>query len=43
MNRTPRWEGLHAATASMTRWIEARAGTGPECLFCDKPAGRLGR
>ena len=30
---------MHAATASTTGWIEAHAGTGPECPFCDQPAG----
>ena len=39
VNRTPRLEGMHAATASTTGWIEARAGGGPECLFCGEPAG----
>ena len=38
MNRTPKLEGMHAATASTTGWIKAHAGTGPECLFCDRPA-----
>jgi hypothetical protein len=40
MNTTPRLEGMHAATASTTGWIEAAAGGGPECLFCGRPAGR---
>jgi hypothetical protein len=38
VNRTPRLEGMHAATASTTGWIEARAGGGSECLFCGQPA-----
>ena len=38
MNRTPRLEGMHAATASTTGWIQARADGGPECLFCGAPA-----
>jgi hypothetical protein len=40
MNTTPRLEGMHAATATTTGWIEAAAGTGPACLFCGDPAGR---
>jgi hypothetical protein len=40
MNTTPRLEGMHAATASTTGWIETTAGGGPECLFCERPAGR---
>jgi hypothetical protein len=40
MNTTPRLEGMHAATASTTGWIEPAAGGGPECLFCERPAGR---
>ena len=39
MNRTPRLEGMHAATASMTGWMENRASHGPLCLFCGNPAG----
>jgi hypothetical protein len=38
VNRTPRLEGMHAATASTTGWIQARADGGPECLFCGEPA-----
>jgi hypothetical protein len=38
VNSTPRLEGMHAATASTTGWIEARAGGGPQCLFCGEPA-----
>ena len=38
VNRTPRLEGMHAATASTTGWIEGPAGGGPECLFCGEPA-----
>jgi hypothetical protein len=33
VNSRPRLEGMHAATASTTGWIEAQLG-GPECLFC---------
>jgi hypothetical protein len=41
MNTTPRLEGMHAATATTTGWIEAAAPDGgPECLFCGAPAGR---
>jgi hypothetical protein len=39
MNRTPRLEGMHAATASMAGWIETNAGHGSPCLFCGDPAG----
>jgi hypothetical protein len=39
MNRTPRLEGMHAATASTTGWIENTAGRGSKCLFCANPAG----
>jgi hypothetical protein len=39
VSRTPRLEGMHAATASTTGWIEGPAGGGPECLFCGDPAG----
>jgi hypothetical protein len=39
MNRTPRLEGMHAATASTTGWIETNAVHGPQCLFCGEPAG----
>jgi hypothetical protein len=38
VNRAPRLEGLHAATASTTGWIQARVDGGPECLFCGQPA-----
>ena len=31
MNRTPRLEGMHAATASTTGWIETNAVHGPQC------------
>jgi hypothetical protein len=41
VNGTPRLEGMHAATASTTGWIDAGAGTGPECLFCGKSARRF--
>ena len=40
LNTTPRLEGMHAATASTTGWIEATAGGGPDCLFCGDPARR---
>ena len=39
MNRTPTLEGMHAATASTTGWIETNAVHGPQCLFCGDPAG----
>jgi hypothetical protein len=39
MNRAPRLEGMHAATASTMGWIENRAGHGSPCLFCGNPAG----
>jgi hypothetical protein len=39
MNRTPRLEGMHAATASTTGWIETNAVHGPQCLFSGDPAG----
>jgi hypothetical protein len=39
MNRTPRLEGMHAATASTTGWIQDRAGHGSPCLFCGEAAG----
>ena len=39
MNRTPRLEGMHAATASTTGWIETNAVHRPQCLFCGDPAG----
>jgi hypothetical protein len=39
MNRTPRLEGMHAATASATGWIDNREGRGSTCLFCGNPAG----
>jgi hypothetical protein len=38
MNRTPSLEGMHAATASTTGWIETDAVHGPQCLFCGDPA-----
>ena len=40
MNTTPRLEGMHAATATTTGWIEAAPGGGPECFFCGDPAQR---
>jgi len=40
VNGTPRLEGMHAATATTTGWIEATAGSGPECFFCGDPARR---
>ena len=40
MNTTPRLEGMHAATASTTGWIEAAPDGGPACLFCGDPARR---
>jgi hypothetical protein len=39
VNTTPRLEGMHAATATTTGWIEA-ADAGPECFFCGDPARR---
>jgi hypothetical protein len=39
MNRLPRLEGMHAATASRTGWIETDVGQGSRCLFCGDPAG----
>jgi hypothetical protein len=39
VNRRARLEGIHAATASTTGWIESHAGDGPACLFCEQPAG----
>lgn len=39
MDGTPRLEGMHAATASGTGWIENRTGAGSACLFCGEPAG----
>ena len=39
MNQRPRLEGMHAATASMTGWMENRAGRGSPCLFCGNLAG----
>jgi len=39
MNRTPRLEGMHAATPSTTGWIENNAVHGPQWLFCGDPAG----
>jgi hypothetical protein len=41
VNGTPRLEGMHAATASTTGWIDAGAAAGPECLFCGKAARRF--
>jgi hypothetical protein len=38
MNRTPRLEGMHAAMASTTGWIEASTDGGPHCVFCGEPA-----
>jgi hypothetical protein len=40
VNTTPRLEGMHAATATTTGWIEVAADGGPECFFCGDPAGR---
>jgi hypothetical protein len=40
MNTTPRLEGMHAATASTTGWIEAAIDGGPPCFFCGDPARR---
>ena len=40
LNTTPRLEGMHAATASTTGWLEATAGGGPDCFFCGDPARR---
>ena len=40
LNTTPRLEGMHAATATTTGWIEAAAEGGPACLFCGDPARR---
>jgi len=40
MNTTPRLEGMHAATATTTGWIEAANDAGPECFFCGDPARR---
>jgi hypothetical protein len=40
VNTTPRLEGMHAATATTTGWIEAAADAGPECLFCGDRARR---
>jgi hypothetical protein len=39
MSRGPRLEGMHAATASPTGWIEIQAVQGSQCLFCGRPAG----
>jgi hypothetical protein len=39
MSRGSRLEGMHAATASTTGWIEIRAVQGSQCLFCGRPAG----
>jgi hypothetical protein len=39
MNRTPRLEGMHAATSSRTGWIETHELHGSRCLFCGDPAG----
>jgi hypothetical protein len=41
VNTTPRLEGMHAATATTTGWIEAAADGGPECFFCGDPARRF--
>jgi hypothetical protein len=38
VNGTPRLEGMHAATASATGWIEAGTDGGPDCMFCGEPA-----
>jgi len=34
----PRLEGMHAATASTTGWIQGPAGGGPECWCWGEPA-----
>ena len=34
-----RLEGMHAATASRTGWIETDVGQGSRYLFCGDPAG----
>jgi hypothetical protein len=39
MSGRPRLEGMHAATASITGWIQAGMGGAPACLFCGEPAG----
>lgn len=41
MSRAGKLEGMHAATASTTGWIEAGVGVGPACLFCGEPARRF--
>jgi hypothetical protein len=41
VNTRPRLEGMHAATATTTGWIEAAADGGPECFFCGDPARRF--
>ena len=40
LNTTPRLEGMHAATATTTGWIEAATEGGPECFFCGAQARR---
>jgi hypothetical protein len=40
LNTTPRLEGMHAATATTTGWIEAATEGGPDCFFCGDPARR---
>ncbi|HEV2871671.1 MAG TPA: hypothetical protein VG409_09625 [Actinomycetota bacterium] len=40
LNTSPRLEGMHAATATTTGWIEAAAEGGPDCFFCGDPARR---
>jgi hypothetical protein len=39
MNRTPRLEGMHAASASTPGWIESDPVHGSRCLFCGDPGG----
>jgi hypothetical protein len=34
MHTTPRLEGMHAATASKSGWIEEVDGAGAACFFC---------
>jgi hypothetical protein len=38
MHQRLQLEGMHAATASTTGWIENRTGRGSTCLFCGNPA-----
>jgi hypothetical protein len=38
MSGRPRLEGMHAATASATGWLEAGMDGGPDCMFCGEPA-----